>query len=409
MKRSPAARARDRLHAHRADHLAHDPRDDHGRARRDLHHRPTTRTPTSPSASTSRTTPSSPPASGPPTRRRPAASNPATGATDTGLGVFQSGDDGGCDLGGGTLVIGFKWKEWASRNATTTADTYTTRVAALRLPAGDQRARAADVRRRHARRASSRSRRRVAVGADGHVRTAAPTCPCAARHRHDHGDRDRTTRPRGRRTPSRSPPPCARPRRPRPAPRNAAGSPLLALGSGTCSGGTATGMSVAGNTTVVVNGQAAINATDVGACTAMTANGSITVLGQRHLARRPAVPVPATSARRPRTTPLAIGDPFASLPVTRRAAAAAAATRRRGHARARTTTRRRSPARSRRRLHLLQHRVVLGHRHRHRRVPVLHRRRARVNLAGGVEHRPQGADDGRLRGPPHLERDDATR
>jgi type II secretory pathway component PulJ len=235
--------------------------------------------------------------------------DPALGTTDPGLGVSKT-DDGGCGLGGGLLVSRFKWREWQSRDSATTLDTYTTRVA------------------NYVYRASTNvlERRTCANGTSTGVLTlatrvaSAPTVQCdgsttcaalpgtvsitiTETNQPSTGPQyvftlTATVRPNDQTAPGAG---------------NAAGSPLLALGSGTCSSGT-TGLSVSGNTTVVVNGQAAINASDIGSCTAITANGSI----QYTADGTSLVPGGTCSGNRcpPTTTDSTrIGDPFASLPV----------------------------------------------------------------------------------------------
>ena len=69
--------------------------------------------------------------------------------TDTDLGVSTSDDRRLRPRRRHASSSASSGSEWSSRNPTTTVDSYTTRVAALRLPSRDQRARAADVRRRH--------------------------------------------------------------------------------------------------------------------------------------------------------------------------------------------------------------------------------------------------------------------
>lgn len=236
--------------------------------------------------------------------------NPVTGTTDPGLGVFTTGD-GGCNLGGGALAVGFKWKEWASRDSSTTADTFVTRVAAYVYRAGT----------------AELERRTCADGATTGVVTLAtrvaslPTTSCDPIASCPGLPNTVSITVTETNDPQTAPSPytftlsaTVRPdAQTLPGTGNSAGSPLLALGTSTCSGGT-TGLSVSGNSTVVVNGQAAVNATDVGACTAMSANGSI----QYSADGTSLVPGGTCSGNRcpPTTTDATrLGDPFASLPV----------------------------------------------------------------------------------------------
>jgi prepilin-type N-terminal cleavage/methylation domain-containing protein len=236
--------------------------------------------------------------------------NPVTGTTDSGLGVFTA-TDATCGLGGGTLVIGFKWKEWASRDSATTADTFTTRIAQYVYRAGT-----AELERRTCADGTPTGSVTLATRVAAKPTTACdPSANCPGLPNTVSITVTETNDPQTAPSPytftlSATVRPDAQTA---PGAGNAAGSPLLALGSGTCSGGT-TGLSVSGNSTVIVNGQAAVNATDVGACTAMTANGSI----QYTADGTSLVPGGTCSGNRcpPTTTDATrLGDPFASLPV----------------------------------------------------------------------------------------------
>lgn len=228
--------------------------------------------------------------------------NPFTGAVDGSLGVLPTNDDGGCVLGGGAAVIGFKWKDWTAVNVSSTrVANYVYRAATHELE------------------------RRTCTNnvADGVVSLAAqvaspPTTAClpagacpgmpdtvtiTVNERSDHGTSpytftlSATVRPQTQALPGIT---------------NSTGSPLLALGSSTCSGGTATGIAVGGTTNVVVNGQAVVNAVDVGGCTAMTrtnstqysANGTSLLTGGTCSGNL----CPATT-----TEASPIGNPFATL------------------------------------------------------------------------------------------------
>ena len=225
-------------------------------------------------------------------------SNPITGTIDSSLGVSTS-DAASCSLGGGNLVTRFKWNDRA-------AAVTTSRVADYVYQAGT----------------SALERRTCTNGAADAIVSlatqvsAAPSIVCApvadcsgipdtvsitVTERNDHGTSPYTFTLKASLRPQSQVPPSA---------SNAAGSPLLVL-SGSCSSGY--GLSVSGNTTVIVNGQAVINATDSGGCSAMTANGSITYSSDGTSLTTGGTctgnSCPATTID---STP--IGNPFASLP-----------------------------------------------------------------------------------------------
>lgn len=248
--------------------------------------------------------------------------NPALGATDATLGVSAS-DDGSCGLAGGAPVFSFKWKEWASRvTSPTVLDSYTTRVANYVFRAGT-----AELERRTCSDAATPG----TLVSTGVVTLAtrvasAPTvtCDAAACPGTPRGlprvvqigvtetnspvtstsgpyqfTLSATVRPTGQTAPSGS---------------NAAGSPLLALGSNTCVGST-TGISVGGTSDVTVNGQAAVNAADVGGCHALVVGGNFfyssdgtSLIAGGTCVANGSKPCPPTT-----TDASAIGDPFASL------------------------------------------------------------------------------------------------
>ena len=134
-----------------------------------------------------------------------------------------------------------------------------TRVANYVYRPDDARARAPDRARTARRPASSRSRR---ASASAPTTSCDPTCSGHSRHGDDHRHRATATLRRYTFTLTATVRPHAQDNAR--SSRNAAGSPLLALGSDTCSGGGHRPLGRTGNATVVVNGQAAINATDVG-------------------------------------------------------------------------------------------------------------------------------------------------
>ncbi len=234
--------------------------------------------------------------------------DPSLGGTDTTLGVLGAADDGGCSLGGGTKVIGFKWREWASRDATSLADMYTTRVAnyvyrpsALEL-----------------------ERRTCANGASTGLVTlatrvaAAPvvtcdgisTCPALPRtvkiavtetNEPYTGPQytfelTATVRPDGQTTRDST---------------NSQGSPLLVLG-GSCTAGA--GFNIGGSTTIIVNGSVVVGATNGPGCTGMSVSGNgntyeadSTIIANGGSCA-PANKCPLT------TNGTQLGNPFASLP-----------------------------------------------------------------------------------------------
>lgn len=237
--------------------------------------------------------------------------NPYTAQVDTTLGVSRS-DDGGCATGGGAaLVARFKWKEWASRSSDAAAvDTYTTRVA------------------NYVYRSATREleRRTCANGTPKSVLTlatrvaSAPTvncnpvaCPTLP---------DTVTMTVTEATDPSAPTPysftlTASMRavgETKPDGSTGASTPLLALGSSTCSSG-ATGLSATGSGSVVVNGQAVVNAADIGACHAMTLNtnfsysagGTSILAGGSLVCTGPGNCPPYTNE------PIRIGDPYGYL------------------------------------------------------------------------------------------------
>lgn len=243
---------------------------------------------------------------------------PALGATDATLGVFTAGD-GGCNLGGGSLVIGFKWREWASRNATTAADAYTTRVAAYVYRAGTNELE---------RRTCSDTATPGTLAVTGTVSLASrvasvPTISCNPAGNCPGLPATVSITVTETNNPATAPSPytftltaAVRPTgQSAPGAANAAGTPLLALGSSTCSGSGATGLDVSGNTTVVVNGQGAVNAKDIGACTAINANGSIQYASDgTSLVNGGTCSGTKCGLMGITTDATNIGDPFASLP-----------------------------------------------------------------------------------------------
>jgi prepilin-type N-terminal cleavage/methylation domain-containing protein len=233
--------------------------------------------------------------------------NPDTGTKDTNLGVSTT-DDGDCGTGGADLVARFKWREWASRNDATTKDTYTTRVANYVYRSA----------------AHELERRTCADGASSGIVTlatrvqSAPTVQCVAAADCP-GLPDQVSITVTELTDRSAPTPYSftltaslrAVGMTAPSGDSAASTPLLALGSSTCSGST-TGLSVSGNQTVNVNGQVVVDATDRGGCYAMLANGQIT-----YTAGGTSILAGGTCSGGGcpdyTTNPIKIGDPYAYL------------------------------------------------------------------------------------------------
>ena len=197
--------------------------------------------------------------------------DPIRGATDSTLGVFTSGD-GGCALGSGgpTFVVGFKWREWATRQDTSDGfvDSYTTRVANYVYRSSTR-----ELERRTCANSASTGvvtlASRVAsvpiVSCDGGGACAAlpRTVKMVVTETNDpytgpqySFDLTATVRSDSQTTRDST---------------NSQGSPLLVLG-GSCTAGA--GFTVGGSTTIIVNGAIVVGATDGPGCTAMDVNGN---------------------------------------------------------------------------------------------------------------------------------------
>ena len=234
--------------------------------------------------------------------------NPSIGETDSTLGVLGLTDDGGCALGGGTEVIGFKWREWASRQDTANGpvDSYTTRVANYVYRSSThelERRTCADTVSTGIVTLASRVASVPVVTCDG-------TSPCpglprrvtiAVTETNDpytgpqyHFELTATVRSDIQTTRDST---------------NSESSPLLVLG-GSCTAGA--GFTVGGSTTMIVNGEVVINATDGSGCTAMTVNGA----GQDYEADGTSIAAGGSCGPDhcpAYTTTTSVGNPFASL------------------------------------------------------------------------------------------------
>jgi|GEM_PF-2371111 prepilin-type N-terminal cleavage/methylation domain len=234
--------------------------------------------------------------------------DPSLGETDTTLGVLASTDDGGCSLGGGAKVVGFKWREWSARQDTAngTVDSFTTRVANYVYRSSThelERRTCADTVSTGIVTLASRVVSLPVVTCDGS--SPCPALPrrvtIAVTETNDpytgpqyHFELTATVRSDSQTTRDST---------------NSESSPLLVLG-GSCTAGA--GFSVGGSTTMIVNGVAVIDATDGPGCTAMTVSGgahgygadgtSIAAGGSCGPDHCPAY-----------TTTTSVGNPFASL------------------------------------------------------------------------------------------------
>jgi prepilin-type N-terminal cleavage/methylation domain-containing protein len=201
--------------------------------------------------------------------------DPTLGARDTALGVLASDDDGGCTVSGGTKVIGFKWKEWSSRDAAGN-DSFTTRVANYVYVASSNELQ----RRTCANNASTGSITLATRVASAPTISCAPSTGCPS------------TGPPG--LPSTVTITVTETNDPSTGPAayqfsltatvrsddqttpdsiNSAGSPLLVLG-GSCTAGYGFSLHGSNGMDIVINGDAVINATDGAGCTAMSCSGN---------------------------------------------------------------------------------------------------------------------------------------
>ena len=199
--------------------------------------------------------------------------DPSLGTTDSTLGVLAPADDGGCSLGSGAKVIGFKWREWSNRQDTAAGpvDSFTTRVANYVYWSSTR-----ELERRTCANSASTG---IVTLASRVVSLPVVTCdgvsPCAAglprivkiavRETNDpytgpqySFDLTATVRSNSQTTRDST---------------NSQGSPLLVLG-GSCSAGSGFHMQGGAGFHMIVNGDVVINTTDGPGCTAMSANGN---------------------------------------------------------------------------------------------------------------------------------------
>ena len=196
--------------------------------------------------------------------------DPLRGATDPTLGVLAPTDNGNCALGSGTEVIGFKWREWASRDAITRGDSYTTRVAVYVYRSATQ-----ELERRTCANNALTSVTTLATRVVAAPSTScAPTANCpglpktvtiivAETNQPSTGAQYQFTLTANVRSDAQT----ARDS------TNSQSSPLLVLG-GSCSAGYGFHMQGGTGFHMIVNGDVVINTTDGPGCTAMSANGS---------------------------------------------------------------------------------------------------------------------------------------